>query len=596
MKKIWLAVMLLTFFSFSLPLEKAEANSWVNYNTGMNFFEKKNYAKAIPYLKKAATESNNASYYRKLAEAYEANRQYQLASDTLYTEAGIHYKIGQKNGDMNTYHAVIAMAERLNSELELYVEEQVQLEGATSLAKYEPSSGMYIGAYIDNDPLMESLGGGRYEEFNKQTGKNHATYFRYWNYGKDFPTDWATKVKNAGGAIHLALEPKEGLQKVKDDQYLREFARAAAAMEMPIFIRFAGEMNGKWASWHGNPSKYIEAFSTVSRVMKQEAKNVAMVWSPGSEPRDTINEYYPGDAYVDWVGTSIYNVRFFNANVNQSAEHDNPLESLDFIYKEYADRKPIMVSEYGATTFSKAGNMDTTNFAINKMKMLYHGAMLKYPRVKAVQWFSVNTIEDSSKPDRKLNNYSLTQNKKLFSAYSNLIKHDYYLENVVNGPFAESEKSSVQNITPLQKEVIRKPTTVYAWAKIYDPNISKVFFKLDGKSYGQSQAYPFSVNINPNKLSTGKHKLQAIVYDSKGKQAIKKTVSFQTGKEPKPSKDQIVLYLNEPKVFTAKDSIRLRTAPQAKNGRTLVPLRFVTEQLGVDLSFEQKTSKITISL
>ncbi|RHW36151.1 hypothetical protein D1B33_10950 [Lysinibacillus yapensis] len=538
MKKIYLSIIILALFGFSFLTEEVKANSWVDYNKGIQLLEKRNYAKAIPYLKRAATESNNASYYRKLAQAYEANKQYQKASDTLYTEAKLHYKIGMKTGDMNTYHAVIAMAERLNSELELYAEEQVRPKNTKSLAKYEPAAGMYIGAFIDGDELLDKYKREeKYKEFNKQTGKNHATYFRYLKYGDDFPTDdWAMNVKKNGAAIHLALEPKNGLGEVKDNQYLREFARAAAAMEMPIFLRFAGEMNGNWVPWHGNPSKYKEAFRTVSRVMKQEAENVAMVWSPGSEPRDTINEYYPGDAYVDWVGTSIYNVRFFNNDVKKSAEHDNPLESLDFLYKEYANRKPIMVSEYGATTYSKAGNMDTTNFAINKMKMLYHGAMLKYPRVKSVQWFSVNAIKNA-RPGRKLNNYSLMENKKLFSAYSALIKHDYYLTDVVNGPFAKAQKPATPTVVALEKKVIRQPTTIYAWTKIYDPNISKVVFKLNGKSFGESRSYPFSVKINPNNLKSGKQKLQALVYDSKGKVAIKKSVTFQTGKEQKPAKD-----------------------------------------------------------
>ncbi|WP_052130184.1 glycosyl hydrolase [Ureibacillus sinduriensis] len=532
MNKIYSAMMVIVFslLCFSLLSEEVKANAWVDYKEGLKLYEKGNYSKAIPYLKRAAEESNNASYYRKLAEAYEGSGQYQKASDTLYTEAKIHYAIGQKSGDMKTYHAVIIMAERLKSELELYTEKQVQVQNTKTLAKYEPASGMYIGAFIDGDEPMMTYGNQKYTKFNSLTGKKHSTYFRYWKYGDPFPTEWAMQVKESGAAIHIALEPKTGLDKVKNDDYLKEFAQAAAATEMPIFLRFAGEMNGNWVKWNGNPSKYKEAFRTVSRVMKQEAKNVAMVWSPGSEPRDKMKDYYPGDEFVDWIGTSIYSVRFFNGNAKQSAEYVNPLELLDFIYKEYADRKPIMVSEYAATTFSKAGNMNTTDFGINKMKMLYHGAMLKYPRVKAINWFSLNALENADRPDRKLNNYSLTENKKLLTAYSNLIKNNYYLQDVENGPFAKTSRSASQTIIALEKQVIRQPVTIYAWAKTYDPKISKIIFKLDGKYLGESSAYPFAIKINPSQYQNGQHKLQAIVFDSKGKVAIKKTVAFQTAK------------------------------------------------------------------
>ena len=140
-----------------------------------------------------------------------------------------------------------------------------------------------------------------------------------------------------------------------------------------FYAQFNPEMNGSWVRWHGNPALYIEKFRLISRVMKEEAPNVAMVWTPNSNPENQIERYYPGDAWVDWVGVNMYNVRFFNGDVKQPADRVNPLDLLDYVYKTYAARKPIMIAEYGATHYSAAGKVDTTALAIAKMNMLYYG-------------------------------------------------------------------------------------------------------------------------------------------------------------------------------------------------------------------------------
>src|SRR5690606_21344322 len=169
------------------------------------------------------------------------------------------------------------------------------------LSKYEPAYGMYIGAFIEKDSHMESKKAGKYRAFNELTGKQHGLYFAYHKYGQPFPKNFAANVKAAGGAIQLALEPEQGLAVVKNDEYLKQFAKDAQAAGVPVFLRFASEMNGSWVTWHGDPKLYIEKFRLIHDVMEQLAPNVAMLWSPAANPKQTMNDYYPGDKYVDWV-------------------------------------------------------------------------------------------------------------------------------------------------------------------------------------------------------------------------------------------------------------------------------------------------------
>jgi hypothetical protein len=512
------------------PIETAHAadtvHHWKHYTNGVAYMNQGKIKLAIKEFELAVAQSEQAGYLRKLAECYTKDNQFQKAADAYYREAKIHKAIGEKSGDLNTYYAVLAKADALNTNIELYLEKAGASSNATNskLAKFEPASGMYIGAYVEKDSGVEDKKDGKFNAFNTLAGKQHAVYFNYHKYGSAFPYHWAETVKKAGGAIQLALQPDNGLSAVKDDAYLRKFAKDAKAAGVPIFLRFASEMNGSWVKWYGNPSLYIEKFRLVSKIMKEEAPNVAMVWSPAANPKQKIASYYPGDDWVDWVGLSIYSVKYFNGNVKEPADQVNPLDSIDYVYKLYASRKPIMVSEFGATHFSKAGNTSTVNFAITKMNMLYHGAKLKYPRVKSINWFSLNTLTDSYSADRSLNNFSLTESPALLSSYSKMIQDSYYLSKVASG--TSSYKKSVSKFA--NQGTIGKPATGIVWVKTYDPYISKVVIKLDGAVVLTRQQYPYTFSIQPDKLKAGSHKIEIVVFDSKNRVASRKSYTFKT--------------------------------------------------------------------
>lgn len=576
-------------------VQAATTHHWKHYTQGVDLMNKGKYKEAIAQLKEAVKQTKNASYLRKLAEAYEQDGQFQNAANTYYEEASIHYQLGLKSGDMNTYFAVMAMADALNTEVELYIEDQIPImEQSGKLAKFEPETGMYIGAFIEKDSGVESKKGEKFAAFNELSGKQHAIYFNYHRYGANFPHIWASQVKEAGGAIHLAVQPEGGLSEVKDDAVLRKFARDAQAAGVPIFLRFASEMNGSWVKWNGNPALYIEKFRLVAKVMKEEAPNVAMVWSPAANPKRNIHDYYPGDDVVDWVGLSIYSVKFFNGDVKSPADQVNPLDSLDYVYNAYADSKPIMVSEYGATHFSKAGNTSTVNFAITKMNMMYHGAKLKYPRLKNINWFSLNTLTDSHSAERSLNNFSLTENSSVLNAYKAMIKDPYYLSKV---PSLNAAPAALkQSVVSIEDQAARgKQATITAWIKTYDPYIGKVVFSIDGKQVAEKKQYPYQFKIDPKNYTQGKHKLTVAVYDSKGRVASTKQATLTIGAEVEAlNANRIAMHMNEKYVYTSKGKLELPVAPFTSQGRTLVPLRFISNVLGADVKWNGTNKTITI--
>lgn len=289
-------------------------------------------------------------------------------------------------------------------------------------AKFEPEAGCYVGAFVEKDSAVL----GDLSKFEHLVEKKHATYFTYVGYGLPFPRQWVAKVKAAGSAPHIAFEPNDGLEKVVDGPYLRGWARDAYAADCPIFLRFASEMNGNWAAYSGSPKRYIEKFRLVHDVMEAEAPNVAMVWTTFATPQSNIGSYYPGDDYVDWVGINIYSVYYHDGDPTKPADQEDPADFLRYIYRKFADRKPIQVSEFAATHFCRVAGRDTSDFATEKMLRFYRALRTEFPRVKAINWFSLDTIAWGLAD----NNYSLLDSPKVLETYRELVKDSYFLAQV----------------------------------------------------------------------------------------------------------------------------------------------------------------------
>ncbi|MFE9692479.1 glycoside hydrolase family 26 protein [Micromonospora sp. NPDC005806] len=138
------------------------------------------------------------------------------------------------------------------------------------------------------------------------------------------------------------------------DSYLRSWAVGIRSLGYPVAIRFAHEMNGDWYPWcelvNGNrPGDYVRAWRHVHDVFRKAgATNVIWVWSANvrwSHSTPKLSTYYPGDAYVDWLGVSGY----YGTGVYTS------YRSFDAIFKKTIteirtfSRKPMVITETGAS-------------------------------------------------------------------------------------------------------------------------------------------------------------------------------------------------------------------------------------------------------
>ncbi|MFF9174381.1 glycoside hydrolase family 26 protein [Streptomyces sp. NPDC014793] len=185
-------------------------------------------------------------------------------------------------------------------------------EGAA--ARFEVSSmlepsGRALGVVDDKTPWQYGI----VKTFTKEAGRAPDIREYYSSWGDDFDTEGNTFLWKQGQLPMMELVPTDaslaGIAKGRDDAYVRRLAGQIAAYDGPLALSFAGEMNGPWNSWgpeHAKPADFVAAWKRVHGIFAaQGVTNVIWVWTPHVVDSGTTAElrpYYPGDAYVDWVG------------------------------------------------------------------------------------------------------------------------------------------------------------------------------------------------------------------------------------------------------------------------------------------------------
>jgi len=192
-----------------------------------------------------------------------------------------------------------------------------------------------------------------------------------------------------------SLQPEYRLERITagaHDAYLRNFARDARAFGHPILLRPLHEMNGSWYPWCGTlngnaPDDFVGAWRHIHDVFTQEgADNVRLVWCPNAEsvpdtPLNEIGEYWPGEAYVDYVALDGYN----------SGAPNRWRDFGDIFGGGYRDvtmltNKPLFIAETGCAMVG--GDKGAW------IEEMFGELSSSYPRVKGVVWFNARKERD----------------------------------------------------------------------------------------------------------------------------------------------------------------------------------------------------------
>lgn len=121
-----------------------------------------------------------------------------------------------------------------------------------------------------------------------------------------------------------------------------------------VYLRIGYEFDGPWNCY--TPQNYKLAFQKISKeIDKQQASNITTVWQSATWPdsygnhnydltqTNHLNNWYPGDEYVDWVAMSVFYRDLSQWNYTPPSTPEYGHQSvLDFARKH---NKPVMIAE-----------------------------------------------------------------------------------------------------------------------------------------------------------------------------------------------------------------------------------------------------------
>jgi hypothetical protein len=254
-------------------------------------------------------------------------------------------------------------------------------------------------------------------QFSEATGKRPALVKTFHNLDASLSeTGWAGKVLRAisstGSTNYVALDLNwsgrangsllEEIARGDADAAIDRTARSLATVAGQVLVEPAWEMNGNWNyAWQGvangnanGPQLYVNAWRrVVDRFRAAGATNVRWVWNPntgnplaapgaGASHWNWYANYFPGDAYVDYVGAHGYNgpstfktpYHTFS-DLFSGADADHMLQDL----KQRYPGKPIILGEIGAEETGDKGAWIRDAY----------DHMLRDPQVVGAVWFNM---------------------------------------------------------------------------------------------------------------------------------------------------------------------------------------------------------------
>lgn len=515
---------------------------------------------------------NLATCNYEVANAYEALGDYESAA-YYYEQARPFYVMKGWDDGVTIIDSKVSLY-KSSADLELY-------RSYYSYQSYfgeinEKQSGVLFGANADS-PVLNNLGSG-------------SVVLIYHNLGDDSIFDLnANLVKEAaasGKAVEYALNlPGEGNDLASIESKTAQIKKVIdmlAKSGTPVYLRFAAEFD-TW-SVQGDPESYIKAYRYVADLVHNSSTNIAMVWSVTMRPAFGLdpNAYYPGDEYVDWIGMSLYMVKYFGGQDYEEGFYGllnqtqfaagiaaNPVTILKDYIERYGDRKPFMITESGATHYSRTLGRDETAYAAEHLKMLYRYVPMVYPQVKAILHFDVVRPNETD-------DFALSTNPTLAEVYRILTTEDSFIRNRFS---AESNCSYLKLADSFIVEQGYNEFSTYAFF-LGKENVT-VYYYIDGTLVGSSSELPYRLPIDLSGYSVGAHTFTVDAF-ADGKLLKTKTYTMNILKSADVSINGEMLDLSGRK-------------PIIENGTTLIPLRAVFEKLGGKVDWIADTRSIVIT-
>lgn len=496
-----------------------DANYWQVWTEALEDKENGYYGYAIKKMISVSnvfigtnSSSSNAIFFKNLGECYANSQNYVYASACFKREA-FYWSITEGMDE-----ARIDAERRAKLILpygELYAVTRGEDYGSKKYfgQKYEPRSGIYLGAYAEGDRAIYNPyypNPFYMESYPELIDHDVAGYILYLPYGMElshYNSHYVHAIAD-NKIIQLCLEPHNGMSEVTDDDgYLVKLAKDMENSECRFMLRFACEMNDPTSKWYEkDPEKYIEKFRMVADIFHEYAPSVPIVWSPNFYPEDTIDDYYPGDEYVDYVGISSYqNHNPSTDPMNQGKDRSSWGNQLDRIYALYGYKKPIIISEGGVAYEDKNTGEDLTDFAVKQIKDFGNYLPIKYPNVKMFYMFA------SDSANKK---YAMSGNSEFLDEFRQVL----YGNNAYVGEYGK--RTNIDLYYQLSNNVVvdsSEVTKICGYFCSPEAPIETVIYYINDEKVATTEDWVFDAEIDFSKYKGSEIVLEARGYSINGR-------------------------------------------------------------------------------
>lgn len=490
------------------------SNFWKGWVEALELKENRNFTGAIDkiysisslFIKKSDSASC-AMLYKHLGECYAELSDYSKASACFRREA---YYWSITSGMEESRRDAERRSNLIKTSTQVYIKNLDETMGAKYFFSepHEPHGGILIGAYAEGDTnIYNPYSPNKFymNTFPELVGKDMAGYLLYLPYGSSI-NHYLSHIEIAKAKdkiLQIAIEPHNNLSVVNNtDGYLEQLAKDMENSGCRMMLRFAGEMNDTTSEWFTeNTEIYKEKFRIVADIFHKFAPSVPVIWAPNFYPSDTIDDYYPGDEYVDYVGLSSYMMHQpITDPLGKGVDRSRFSNQLDTLYSLYGHKKPIIIVEGGASYMDYDTWADITPFASWQLKDFYTYLPIKYPNVKLCFIF------DS---DRERQKFSLSNNPEYLASYKEGIKNELYLSNVNNDKFVYDYYELGNNVP-----VKAAATELCSYVVTPSNDTSYVNYYVNDVFLGSSNSAPYSIPVDFTSFAGQKVKITVSSYNS----------------------------------------------------------------------------------
>jgi PKD domain/Glycosyl hydrolase family 26 len=291
--------------------------------------------------------------------------------------------------------------------------------GSTATALAVPSTGTLFGAFA-NPKNGGGQNGTSFSALETQAGRQldvDRVYSTWSTAEPSFQASWdvahaiiplvSVDPTTAAGPV-----PWAQIAAGDDDAAIAAQAQGLASLRSPVLLAFDHEAN--ILVGYGTAAEYVAAYQHYVTVVRQYAPNVSfvLILTAAGYGSSLITQWYPGDAYVDWVGADGYN-RDGCGSGTSSAWQDFSTIFSNFDSFAVAHGKPAVVAEWGSE--------EDPNQADHKAAWITAAGqtMEGWPQIKAASYF--DATGDIAGCD-----FSLTTSASAAQAFAQLGQQAYF--------------------------------------------------------------------------------------------------------------------------------------------------------------------------